>query len=521
MMLNSNNPKNIRIGLVEGETLTGVKEFGKVSLYSDLDTCKTDLFNYRISVCIKVQSERPESSKYIEVYIDNARQIIDFYVRKTVLERLFSEQAQFIDHTRNEIDSKMLTYSFFVNESLSELDKTENELKEQEALLSAYQKDLREFKEQFDQVYTTLQSIRSQISSTKQNIQEASLKINQMTSGLQTLRGTLQELQNSLQQTLEPAEYEQVTLRIESLFVSLTELETTSSLIENNIREEKFNEIFDRIDQLYEELTPFKIKLDQIDSDISLSLERTNGSITRIQGFKSRLQEIETDLGGVGSADQGSLSLSFIGVRSFSDDLVRMSFPFVVSIIVIFSSLVLSNKFILNNAHQSSYLRELMTPTKGIHFVIADYLVNLFFVFIQIAVLIFFGWAWFEFSFAAIPGALLSLFLVSSIMIFVGISIGYFIKSESISILITVFALMFSFVCSDLLVPSVLSGSVVRFLINLNPLVIINNFLFNTLLLEQNLEENLFLIGRLVVMFISSFLIAVISKKVSKENAFS
>ena len=102
--------------------------------------------------------------------------------------------------------------------------------------------------------------------------------------------------------------------------------------------------------------------------------------------------------------------------------------------------------------------------------------------------------------------------------IFIGISIGYLIKSESLSTLFTIFIVMFLLIFSDLLVYSALLPIYLKFLINLSPFVILNNILNDTILVGKSMGQLTLPIFRLCILLFSSFLIAYLSKKLSREN---
>ena len=521
VMLSSNSPNNIRIGLIESDDLTDSSRdiaygdflnVGKIKLYSDWGSCREDLINYRISVCLNAEVYPLANQTNLIVSIDNSRQIIDFYIRKTILEQFFEEQSAAMDYTRSELNSKFGEYSVFIRDALVQINQSEHELRVQEEMLVSYQNELRDFRLVFDEFYSVVYTLKSGIDSSRVEFAHISSDFKLISSKLAELRSEM----NSLQTTLSSEELPSFN----NLFVLLNDIEESVSAVEESVSSSSLDEVYRRIESLYSQLDGFRMKLDTLDSDLSRSIGQAHSSAALLREYREKLLSVEGEFQSYQTVGGQTVSVSFQPMRDFSDDLVLMSFPFVVSIIVVFSSLVLSNKFVLNNVHKPSHVRELLTPTRGFSFVAADYLANLFFVFIQVVVLMIFGMFFFQLPFSILPSILLGLFLASSILIFIGMALGYFIRSESVSVLVTVFSLMFLFLCSDLLVPSVLSGTVVRFLINLNPFVVINNYLFNILLLGQSLSENLFFIGRLVIYFISSFFVALVSYAASKDDVF-
>ena len=183
-----------------------------------------------------------------------------------------------------------------------------------------------------------------------------------------------------------------------------------------------------------------------------------------------------------------------------------------------FTSLVLSNMFILKEVNQPSYLREVVSPAGDMNFLVADYLINLFFVAIQTAVLFLVGVQLFSLPVSEVSVFALAIFFAASIFIFTGMTIGYLVKHQSLSTLITIFLVMILMVLSDMLAPSVFSGDIVKFFIDINPFMILKKILEDSIVLGRGLRDVFLSFSRLFTFFIVSFVIAYIAKKFSKEN---
>ena len=143
---------------------------------------------------------------------------------------------------------------------------------------------------------------------------------------------------------------------------------------------------------------------------------------------------------------------------------------------------------------------------------------GLFFVFVQATVLFLMGYYLFNLPLVNLSVFSLAIFLTSSIFIFTGMSIAYLVKKQSLSMLLTIFFLMLLLIMSDLLSPSVLATPFVKFFINLNPFVVLNQILTSIIVLNQSIisvSKSLYNLGIFAVL---TMLIAYLSKKVSKED---
>jgi len=522
VMLNSNDLKNIRIGIVD-ESYSyqlDLQDMGRVYSYRSLDQCLFQLTNYRISACVYVWESRDETQ--IEVYLDNTRRVIELYARQALLERIFQEQTEFLEATSETIDSRLTIYSTMIGETVVELDEVYLELERQEELLIQYRADLASMRQDFDRGYNEAKNVEPDVVNIRRSIENGNIpssqEINSLRNNLNSARSNLVTSRFFLSGALNIGDFNYVSSllddsinsidEVDSALVQMEEFPTTEILL-----------VLNSFESMMAELDKVKIALDKLDSDLSNAIVQTRNSKVRIDVFKDKLNDLEGDISGFEEISAGdSVSLKFKSAFSIPKDLVVIAFPFVISIIITFSSLVLSNRFILNQVNKPSYLREIMTPSGDANFVFSDYLINMFFVMVQAAILLVIGLAWFGMSFGEVPAFLFSITLASSVLVFAGISIGYLIKSESLSTLFTIFLVMFLLIFSDILVPSMLSGPLIRFMINLNPFVILNNLLRDIILVGKPLYQLILPLFRLSILLASSILIAYLSKKANKEG---
>lgn len=522
VMLNSNDLKNVRIGVFnEGGMLPSLGDLGNIRNYNSLSSCLFDLTNYRVSVCIHSKNEANE--QLIDVYIDNTRRIIELYTKQALLERIFQEQTDFLTETSNEINSQLSIYSTSIEEAQVELAQVERELDELERKLIGYRADLQDVRKDFDQVYFEVKALQPQIQSVRSRILSAQGNQDQAISNLRfdvdNIRFSLLAIRNFIPGRLNNDDFNFISANLDSALNSLDSIDFSTNSLNQNYPDTEILALLNSIDSIIPKLDEIKGYLDQIDRDLESAIRDTRNSKVRVARFQEKLFTTQNDLSQFRNNNENDpITLNFREAFPVTRDLVLISFPFVVSIIITFSSLVLSNKFILNSINKPSHLREMITPSRDISFVISDYIVNLLFISIQVLVLMLLGVFWLGISLSSMPLFFISILLASSIFIFLGISLGYLIKSESLSVLITMFLLMFLLIFSDILVPSMLSGAFIKFLINLSPFVILNNLLRDLIIVGKEASQLVLPLFRLGILFVSSFLIAYLSRKASRDN---
>jgi ABC-type multidrug transport system permease subunit len=519
IMLNSNKLENVRIGFVLNQETQDLQfGIGKIFYYGSIQECIYEMSNSEVSVCIEVLGSGKD--RVANVYLDNTKRIVSFYVRQVVLNTLFSQQTEQIQANSDTINSKLTIYSNSIAQAKTELRNTEDDLNDQEVLLITYKNNLVIQRQKFDTAYYQIKSLQPRIkelrTSIANNQNTLTSNINYIRSQTSIIRQSLNDISILLPSNSTPA----IRTKVNSALVAVTNIDNTLNNIQSSYPTSETIQILDQIDSSISQLDSAKNSLDQIARDIDTSIEKIRITKNRVATFRNRLNDADNQILELKNitSDKG-IATNFIDAFPSSNDFVLFAFPFVVSIVVTFTSLVLSNRFTVVQINHPSYLREIIAPTKDIVFVIADYLINLFFVFIQSMVLVAISIFYFGVSTDQIPPFLFAIFLTSSVFIFVGISLAYLIKNESLSVLTTLFLVMFTFIFSDILVPSILSGVLVRLFINLNPFVMLNNLLIGIILLNKTYSDFIPVFFKLGIMVVSTFLIAYLSKKASKENA--
>ncbi len=523
VMLDSNKFENVRIGVIGSDQNDPTLNYGvgRLFFYSSLEECMFKLSNSELSVCLNIKKD--ENQKTIDVYVDNSRRVVDLYVRQAMLEKLFKDQTQKIQVNSDVLDTKLTLYSNSIQQARAELKNAENDLADQERQLTNYQRNLAVERQKFETAYWQIKNLQPQIQSTKSKILASQTgttsNINSIRSQLSSIRTSITQAQEYLAPILPSQSNSQVNNYLNNVLLSVNKIEGSLNSIQSAYPYTDVISILNQLDNSISKLDDARTQLNKIERDLSNSIEQTRRTKDKIGSFKNRLTIVEGDLVDFrNNYSDGGISINFTNAFSYKDDIVLFAFPFIVSIIITFSSLILANRFILVQVNRPSYLREIISPAKNITFVIGDYFTNLFFLLIQVIVLLVIGLLRFNITTAQIFPFLLSIFLVSSVLIFIGISLGYLFKNENLSVLITIFLVMFLFIFSDILVPSILSGVFVRLLINQSPFVLLNNMLKDVILLGKNVGYLLPSIFKLGIMLVSSFLVAYLAKIASKEN---
>lgn len=519
--LNSSDFDNIKVGIIDKDPTYDLDLQGVVNSrsYNSLGNCLYDLTNSKVSVCVSV--EDIAGIHQIDVHLDNTVKVVEYYSRQFILENIFEKQTHSFERTSDEINSQITLYSTSINNAKVELENVRLELERQEVMLVDYQRQLAESREDFDRVYFLLQESRPRIQALRQQANQNQIDVNDVRQRRQNIDSSVSQLRTFLLPLLRGTDYNYVDSLLSSITSDLDGLEQIS--IDAAAAQQLNQEIFvlaDDYEDIMIELDSIKATLDQLDRDLEDSIQRTMQSIVRVDGFLVKLNVAESDLQSFSdSLGDNKIASSF--KEAFPLDNAKpvfFVFPIIVAIIITFTSLVLSNMFILKQVNQASYFRDLITPTWDITFLIADYLINLFFVAIQAIVLFLVGYYWLNITSGSFWAFTAGVFLASSIFIFIGMSISYLVRAQGLSMLLTIFLLVLLIILSDLLVVSTLAGPVIKPLIQLNPFGILSKVLKESIVLNTPFWKVVPSLIILTVILIMSATVGYISKKICREN---
>lgn len=523
LMLNSSDVDNIKIGLVDKDISYDIdlSEVKNVIDYDSLSNCVIDLTDSEIGTCIYLNNI--EGKTQLNIYLDNTAPFVKYYSKQFILENIFEDQQYLFETTSGELNSKLSVYANSVDSAKEEMIQVRDELGIQEQDLINRRTELTKTKEEFDEVYIPLKQMQPEIVELREEIEKNG---NNLDTDIATFRASKQIVENQISSIknllflgLNEEDYLTATESLDDVSSSLNKLDSTLAALEEIYDNPTLLEMLHSYEEVIIKMDSLNQTLIDLDNDLEKSIEKTRESQERVDEFINELEDVSGEMKVLSNSfDTKGIELEFKDAYSISDDPIRLAFPLLISIIITFTSLILSNIFVLNEVNRPSYFREIISPTKDVNFLIADYLINLFFVFIQATVLFVIGIAWFELTLAHLPAFALVIFLTSSMFIFLGMSLGHLIKSQNLSMLLTIFYVMILLILSKILAPPLVLGPFVGFFISYSPFVILNDVLDSVLILNKSIIS---VIDSLVFLSIALFLsmvIVYISKKIGKEK---
>jgi len=522
IMLNSAKFENVKVGMVnlnKNNSLIGFDFFKDSYYYSSLKDCIRDISSSKISICI--QQEEIEEKYIINVYIDNRKSVLEYYVKQFILKKFAEQKISFFEESLKEINKQITLFSYSIKNYKTELNNTYYELDLQERKLIEYKENITNIKQNIQEIYSLLKRIEPTI----QKINETDNNSSSFSEKLESFKEKKDHLENNLvtlKEYLKPprlqeSEYNYIKIIIDENLNNLNQMGNDLDNLNktySNISSKYFVNLYYKNLQNIEQMNAL---MNSLENELNTSIIKTKETKTKIRGFILTLEEKEKELNKLtNKTEKKDTLLEFKDTFQYSSDIVTFYFPLLVAIIVTFTSLILSNTFIIKQTQQNSYLREILTPTRSFSFFIASYFTSLFFIFLQTLTILLIGYYLFDLAFFEnLKMFLLIIFICSSIFIFIGMIFGYAVRNQNLSILFSILVLILCVTFSDLLTPTSLTGPIVRFFVNLNPFTTLYTLIFDILLIKSEFDVLAVHLKRLSALFFLSFIIAYIAKKIS------
>ena len=293
-----------------------------------------------------------------------------------------------------------------------------------------------------------------------------------------------------------------------------------------------YGEVSTLVSSLQHDMIEAQTKLMSASSTIestSSSLDSTNSaiqeSITAMATVQQGLDQIKSNLDSqkVTEADTIAAPLvTKIERVSPESSFLNYSFPGLLVLVVMFSSLLLGTTLVMMEKNSPAFFRNYFLPLRKGTFVISTYLTNSIITIIQIAIIL--GVSLFFLKgnplvMLPVAGMLL---ISSTVFAFMGMTIGYLFRSEETGTLASISLGSFLLFVSGLILPLESISANVRKITNFNPFVISEKVVRELFIFKAPLssvwQDILILLGYALILFITIIVIDFVIHKHFRER---
>jgi ABC-type multidrug transport system permease subunit/uncharacterized protein YoxC len=412
---------------------------------------------------------------------------------------------------------------------LSKIEATESELKGKDELINNLITKNSEIDTSLSEIDTQLTELDLSYDSNNFKTNTLSSYTNQLKSSLSDMNDETESFVSDMSNLMEDIENDVNDLNISgseknSILNSLESINNSVEALGGNVSSE-YNETRNKSSQMLALISDIEDSLEDIESRLSSARSTRSNVLEKVEQAKSKVSTSRVSLldlqDTINTINQGISSISLrdaedivnptnVKINPVISEKTHLNyfFPALLTLIIMFVSVLLASNLTMMEKTSSAHLRNHITPTKDIIFLLANYFTCLFIMIFQIFVLFLISILLFNISINIFSSqffilGLLAL-IISTVFVFFGMFIGYLFKSRETS---TLGAISFStlfFVLSDVIVPIESIPSELMFLTKFNPFMISAQLFRQVILFGENilsLGPNLYYILIYLVIF--------------------
>lgn len=197
-------------------------------------------------------------------------------------------------------------------------------------------------------------------------------------------------------------------------------------------------------------------------------------------------------------------------------------FPYLVVLIVMFISLVLSSTLVVMEKTSKAYFRNFVTPTRDLTMIIATFITNFLVVAIEIAVILSMAAYFLSTSlFSNIMLVIVLLVLCISLFTLIGMSLGYLLRTQEGSMVASIAVGSIFLLLSNLIIPLESMAKVIQNFTPLNPYVVSSEVLRKLIIFKLEWTDLMPAFLFLAVLSAVIFVAMVIIQRLSKVRYFT
>ncbi len=538
------------------------RRIGEIREYDQLATCIHDMKLEKAHICMELAGEINESedipTSHLTVYYDNTRKRISSAIVKEVSEFLGVQAEQISIASAESIFSNIQAMVVFLKERDSDITDLVNEsatLKTdllerkarmillREAFLPRYEaiKDIHSRTKNIsaranktpDLPREELKGVNDALKDLLPPVEKHELYLYEMngTNLLTSDRDYLEDNNISFSDFVpENLTFMGATIRQDGIVIDPGDEYTYLLLREIEESTSKNDELLNSsetdlgwIEEFQREFDATMLQLDMFKGMLDTEIESIDTYVAKIDAGVVKVKDMQLTL----SRNLDKLSMLTPGLATklvrpilqtfepIAKDLreIKVVFPTLLSLVIVFISLLFSNIVTLSELNSKAYLRNLIAPVTDMVFTLGLVITNLLVVLFQVMVLLLVAQYRFMIDiFPVIPQVALVCVIFALSFIFLGMILAYLFKSEQTSILVTTFSAIGFFMFSDSITPLETMPVAAAKMAAMNPFVIAQALFKKIVIfrvpLGQVMPEILILAAYMGVLFILLLAIA-------------
>ena len=535
---------NITIGYVGDQEVISsiidqIDNLGNFKQFQSIDVCKSELKKQKVHLCIDVKDEETTN---IQLNFDNTREVISLILISQIREGITREKDTVLRSKTNSLMDNLRDTQVYISDKQKGISQIIYTLKDYIIEIEDTQTEMLRTRNEIDLHITNLQNLKHDLEDVKKGVDAGASEFYKDTNSIYTTEQDLIQTRNNLRQL------NQDTTAIDQAIASISMLQSTLIDIQGTISDTQ-NELNTAIWQIEQAISSLKraktflyetdLKLTKIKNSLSakiIELNNINGELNSKQNQLSSTTSMNIDtlvnpfVLQMEPLFQGSERIQMLassGItlsKETAQELISISsvqtlLPFLLSILICFIAVIISNIIILDEKNSPAYTRNLITPIPRILDILSILLTILSVLLIIVGVILMVGYFVFFLDLSQSIGTII---LVSTLLTLIyslwGMSLGYLIRSTTTSLLIAAFFLILNIFLSGTIFPVERMSRIILSISSVIP------FRDGLSILQQSMFYNIEMVYfypkiiKLLIILFVSILVLIASYKISQAR---
>ncbi len=292
---------------------------------------------------------------------------------------------------------------------------------------------------------------------------------------------------------------------------------------EANLSSSKESSLLSLVSSVETAYSDITTKITLISTVLSTVNTRLTGNINTAKEIEKSIKEVKDDINSIEVKDVARIvspiSTEIQPIAAESTNL-SYTFPTLVLLVILFAGLLIGSTSVMEEKTSKAYFRNFITPTKGILFVLGQYVSSIMIVLLQLIIIF---TVMLIVTQAKLDGlillnVLLLLFLVGSIFVLFGMVIGYLFKTGETANMgaISIGALLLFF--SNTILPIETLPTAIRSVVQFNPFILGEASLKKILLFNEGFSNIAIAVYILIGFVILLFALSYFTRELTKRN---
>ncbi len=481
-------------------TLLQEQEFRIVKYEANIDECVADMKTGALHACLslpeKLQIEG-NTPKEITFYVDPSKINLVWMIQETLQSKI-NFKAQEISQ---QLSSELLSAVNTAKETVSREQGAVSSAKEKSSSASSSAASARGALTGLDLTFPEVNYDLTVAEVLKQNLSTA------LDAGL----AKVQEAQEALEEVNASD-----TAAVDAALAGVQEKLGQAQTLVTGTGDVNLGKILTLISSLQVDVSAAKGKLQaaaegvgQSDSNLLAVSSAVGETVATLSSVESALGGLQSKLSALPVTDASTIATPIVTkIEKVSKEgtYLHYSFPTLLVVVVMFTSLLLGTILVMMEKNSPAFLRNYFLPVKKATFVLSIYLTCLLLILVQIIVILGISLLFLEQMLPVLPQLALILFMAASTFTFLGMALGYLFASEETAVLATIALGSLLLFLSGAVLPLEIVAPALREATQFNPFVLAEKIIREIFIFSSPLTgiwiDLLILVGYAVVLFL-------------------